>query len=110
MRTVLIAILGSGAWALADGITGQVIEDHSGAVLPSADLKFRRAGVRGLAAELETDREGRFQAQSLAAGAVRQDPNDWHTHYVLGQCFRYAQDYPRACAALSAESAWMPRG
>src|ERR1051325_2345553 len=65
------AILFATASAFADGIAGQVFEDHSGAPLPSADLKFRRAGVRGLAAELETDREGKFLAPALPAGDYR---------------------------------------
>jgi tetratricopeptide (TPR) repeat protein len=41
------------------------------------------------------------EASRLAVNAVRQDPGDWHAHYVAGQYFRLAHDYPKACAALS---------
>ena len=71
MRAALLATLFTGACAFADGIAGQVLEDHSGAPLASADLRLRRAGVSGLAAELETDREGRFQSPKLPAGEYR---------------------------------------
>ena len=27
--------------------------------------------------------------------------SDWHDYYAAGQSFRFAQDYPKACAALS---------
>ncbi len=65
----LIAACAGPAWA--EGLAGRVLQDHSGAPVPSADVRVRKAGERGLAAELETDSEGRFQAPGLAAGDYR---------------------------------------
>src|SRR5258706_4741596 len=57
--------------ALADDIQGKVLQDHTGAALPSAEIKIWKPGVRILAADLETDREGRFRAPGLPAGEYR---------------------------------------
>jgi len=47
---------------------GRVIEDFTGNPMASAELRFRKAGMRELAADLDTDREGRVHATGLAAG------------------------------------------
>ncbi len=49
-------------------LAGRVVEDSSGGALASAELRFHAAGMRELAADLETDREGRFHAEGLPAG------------------------------------------
>ena len=57
--------------ACADDIQGKVLQDHTGNPLPSAEIKIWKPGVRTLAADLETDREGRFRAPGLPAGEYR---------------------------------------
>jgi hypothetical protein len=57
----------------AQDLEGRVVEDSSGNPLASAELKFRKAGMRELAADLETDREGRFRAPGLPAGEYTVD-------------------------------------
>lgn len=47
---------------------GRVVEDSSGNPLASAEVRFHKAGMRELAADLDTDRNGRAHADSLAAG------------------------------------------
>ena len=57
----------------AQDLEGRVVEDSSGNPLASAELKIHKAGMRELAADLETDREGRFRAPGLAAGEYTVD-------------------------------------
>jgi beta-lactamase regulating signal transducer with metallopeptidase domain len=52
---------------------GRVVEDSSGNPLASAELRFHRAGMRELAADLETDREGKFHAPGLPPGEYTVD-------------------------------------
>jgi len=54
--------------ASSQGLTGQVLEDSSSSPLASAELRFHKAGMRELAADLETDRQGRFHAPGLPPG------------------------------------------
>jgi hypothetical protein len=49
-------------------LVGRVVEDSSGEALASAELRFHAAGMHELAADLETDREGRFRAPGLPPG------------------------------------------
>lgn len=49
-------------------LEGRVVEDSSGNPLATAELRFHRAGLRELAADLDTDREGRFHAPGLPPG------------------------------------------
>jgi hypothetical protein len=49
-------------------LAGQVVEDSSGNPLVSAELRFHQQGMRELAADLETDRQGRFRATELPPG------------------------------------------
>lgn len=49
-------------------LAGQVVEDSSGDPLVSAELRFHQQGMRELAADLETDRQGRFRATELPPG------------------------------------------
>jgi hypothetical protein len=55
----------------ADTITGQVLEDHSGAALAFVEVRVARDGVRELAADLDTDSQGRFRAADLTPGEYR---------------------------------------
>jgi hypothetical protein len=67
-REALAVLLIPVAAAAADGLSGRVVQDDSGGPVASAEVRVRRTGVSGLAADLETDGEGRFQAPGLAAG------------------------------------------
>ncbi len=49
------------------------------------------------------------EAVRLAINAAQQTPEDWHAHYAVGQCYRYAQDYPKACASLVRANELYPR-
>src|SRR5262245_25138505 len=49
------------------------------------------------------------EATMLSRNAVQQNPNDWYAHYALGQCLRFARDFPEACAALSRANDLKPR-
>jgi tetratricopeptide (TPR) repeat protein len=52
---------------------------------------------------------GRLDEAGRLAVALEQGSSDWHDHYVAGQCFRFARDYPSACAALSRADELAPR-
>ena len=52
----------------APDFEGRVVEDSSNSPLASAELRVHRAGLRELAADLDTDREGRFRAPGLPPG------------------------------------------
>jgi beta-lactamase regulating signal transducer with metallopeptidase domain len=52
----------------AKELEGTVVEDSSGDPLASAELRVHGAGMRELAADLDTDREGRFRAPGLPPG------------------------------------------
>jgi len=49
-------------------LAGQVDEENSGHPVAGAELRFHKPGLRELAADLETDRQGRFAAAGLPAG------------------------------------------
>jgi beta-lactamase regulating signal transducer with metallopeptidase domain/predicted transcriptional regulator len=49
----------------AQVLEGRVMEDSSGNALASAELRVHKAGLYELAADLETDRQGRFRAEGL---------------------------------------------
>src|SRR5260370_36927669 len=68
---IVAAFLLIRATALADDIQGKVVQDHTGAPLPSAEIKIWKPGMRTLLADLETDREGHFRAPGLPAGDYR---------------------------------------
>ena len=59
----------------ASGATlqGRVIEDHSGSPVASASVRMVTASLTGLAADLETDGQGRFEAPGLPEGEYRID-------------------------------------
>jgi hypothetical protein len=72
MPRVLIALLAlQGGLLWAEGLAGRIVQDHSGVPVASADVKLHQPGVRLLAADMETDSEGRFRAEGLAAGEYR---------------------------------------
>jgi hypothetical protein len=52
-------------------ITGRVVADHSGEPLASARVRVVRVGQRLLAADRDTDRDGRFSVQGLPPGDFR---------------------------------------
>ncbi len=64
---LVVAAVGLGA----SGIEGRIIEDHSNSPLASVNVRISKIGVRELAADLETDREGHFEAPGLPAGDYR---------------------------------------
>ena len=66
---LLISILASVVGA--EELVGKIIQDNTGAPVVSADVRVYKIGVRGLAADLETDGEGRFAAAELATGDYR---------------------------------------
>jgi 5-hydroxyisourate hydrolase-like protein (transthyretin family) len=59
------------AAAAGDTLAGRVLEDHTANPLASVEVRVYRAGVRQLAAHLETDLAGRFTALNLPAGDYR---------------------------------------
>jgi len=54
-------------------ITGRVVADHSGEPLASARVRVVRVGQKLLAADRDTDRDGRFSARGLPEGDYRLD-------------------------------------
>ncbi|MCU1327640.1 MAG: hypothetical protein JWN34_3010 [Bryobacterales bacterium] len=65
---VTIAPLQAASTGPSPNLAGKVLEDSTGAPVASAELRFRRAGMRELAADIETHRQGRFIAPELPAG------------------------------------------
>ncbi len=57
--------------APAATLRGKIVEDHSGTPVASASVRVIKAGERRLAADLETDKEGRYEASELAGGEYR---------------------------------------
>ncbi len=57
----------------AQTLEGSVIEDSTKNPLPSVELRFHQAGKIELAADLDTDRAGRFNAAELPAGEYTVD-------------------------------------
>jgi hypothetical protein len=57
--------------ASAASISGRVVADHSDAAVASAEVRFYKTGLTGLAADLDTDGEGRFSASELPEGDYR---------------------------------------
>ena len=64
----VLALLAFSVPLVAQDVDGRVLEDTSGEPLVNAELRFRQAGMRELAADLETDRDGRFHASGIPAG------------------------------------------
>jgi protocatechuate 3,4-dioxygenase beta subunit len=70
LRPVIALVLAACAvWGAT--LTGRVVEDHTGLPLASATVRVSQPGQSFLAAELETDREGRFEAADLPEGEYR---------------------------------------
>lgn len=69
IRLFLVAL--GACTACAATLTGRLVEDHSGLPLASAEVRVVRSGQAYLAAEMETDREGRFQVSGLPDGEYR---------------------------------------
>jgi hypothetical protein len=66
----LLGLLLAGS-ASAATIDGRVVADHSDAPVASAEVRFYEAGLSGLAADLDTDADGRFSASELPEGDYR---------------------------------------
>lgn len=71
MRSLLIAAAILPAVAPAATLAGRIIEDHTGSPVPSASVQMTTGSLRGLAADLETDGQGRFEAPGLPEGEYR---------------------------------------
>jgi len=69
----VLALLALAVPLVAQDVDGRVLEDTSGEPLVNAELRFHQAGMRELAADLETDRDGRFHAAGLPAGEYTVD-------------------------------------
>ena len=69
--TVALVVTAMAYAARSEELAGKVLQDHSGAPVASADVRVYKIGARGLAADLETDGEGHFEAQGLSAGDYR---------------------------------------
>ncbi len=70
----------------ANELAGQVVEDSTGTPVASAELRFHQQGLRELAADLETDRQGRFRTTDLLPGEYTIDltkPNYVTTTFKL---------------------------
>ena len=52
---------------------GRVVEDSTGNPLASAEVRFKKAGMRELAADLDTDAQGRVSAPGLPPGEYTVD-------------------------------------
>lgn len=63
---VCLATYGFGAT-----IQGTVVEDHNNAPVLSAGVRIHKTGAQRLAADLETDSQGRFEAPDLTEGEYR---------------------------------------
>ncbi|HWB82519.1 MAG TPA: carboxypeptidase-like regulatory domain-containing protein [Bryobacteraceae bacterium] len=69
-----------------NALAGRVVEDSTGNPLPSAELRFHQKGMRELAADLETDGDGRFGTSDLPPGDYTVDllkPNFLTTTFKL---------------------------
>ncbi len=64
--TLILAQLASGA-----ALKGRVLEDRSGSAVAAASLRIQQSGAAAVAAEVETDAEGRFDVPGLAEGDYR---------------------------------------
>jgi len=72
-QRVVLALLALAVPALSQDVDGRVLEDSSGEPLANAELRFHKSGMRELAADLETERDGRFHASGLPAGEYTVD-------------------------------------
>ena len=69
LRLVALAFVTTASFA--GTIAGRIVEERSGSPIASADVRIYKIGVRTLAAELESDGDGRFQAPGLPEGEYR---------------------------------------
>jgi len=73
MPKLWLSLLALAVPLVAQEVDGRVLEDTSGEPLVNAELRFHQAGMRELAAHLETDRDGRFHASGIPAGEYTVD-------------------------------------
>jgi hypothetical protein len=64
--TLMLAQGASGAT-----LKGRALEDRSGSAVAAASLRIQQSGAAAVAAEVETDAEGRFEVEGLAEGDYR---------------------------------------
>jgi hypothetical protein len=67
-RLILAILAAASAAAQTPDFAARIVEDSTGNPLPSAEVRFHRAGLREFAADLETDRTGRATATGLPPG------------------------------------------
>ncbi len=72
-KRVVLTLMALALPALAQEVDGRVLEDNSGEPLANAELRFHKAGMRELAADMETERDGSFHASGLPAGEYTVD-------------------------------------
>ena len=72
-KRVVLTSMALALAAIAQEVDGRVLEDHSGEPLANAELRFHKTGMRELAADLETERDGSFHASGLPAGEYTVD-------------------------------------
>jgi hypothetical protein len=73
MWILLAAFTALASLASAATLQGTIIEDHTGMAVPSASVRMTTGSLQGLAADLETDGQGRFEAAGLPEGEYRVD-------------------------------------
>jgi len=84
-QRVVLVLLALAVPALSQDVDGRVLEDSSGEPLANAELRFHKSGMRELAADLETERDGRFHASGLPAGEYTVSENDAHLLTIRGE-------------------------
>lgn len=70
-RCLAVAVLALSAFTAICDVTGRVVEDHTGTPQASAGVRIYKADSGALAADLDTDSNGIFEAPGLPAGDYR---------------------------------------
>lgn len=71
MRLGLLAALALIPPAAAATLAGRIVAGHTGSPLASVNVQVHKVGQHTLAADLETDLQGRFEAEGLPEGEYR---------------------------------------
>src|SRR4051812_20505736 len=72
--------------ALGQSLSGTVLENRARTPIASAEIRVYKIGVRNLAADLETDGNGHFEASGLTEGEYRIEvskPNHLNTNLLV---------------------------
>lgn len=73
LSAVIAIVCAACTIARAQSFTGRAVDDSSSEPVASAELTIHKAGMRELAADLGTDRNGRFTGADLPAGGYTSD-------------------------------------